>query len=175
MDQPDRPRQHDLDAARPCRALCPADRLDRCAKAAAAADAVILDLEDGVAAVDKLAARHSLQQTQLDPATTLVRVNPSGTEQQVLDLKALAATNYQVVMLARTESAEQVVALPSWHVVALIETPAGVLAVNDIAAAGLVAIMWGAEIWPQALAAGRVVGGTVGAAMSRGMRGRQCW
>ncbi len=37
--------------------FCPADRPERYAKAAAAADVVILDLEDGVAPADKEAAR----------------------------------------------------------------------------------------------------------------------
>ena len=37
--------------------FCPADRPERFEKAAAAADVVILDLEDGVAAKDREAAR----------------------------------------------------------------------------------------------------------------------
>ncbi len=37
--------------------FCPADRPERYAKAAAVADVVILDLEDGVAPADKEAAR----------------------------------------------------------------------------------------------------------------------
>jgi len=41
--------------------FCPADRPDRFEKAAAAADVVILDLEDGVAAKDRQAARQALQ------------------------------------------------------------------------------------------------------------------
>jgi citrate lyase subunit beta/citryl-CoA lyase len=37
--------------------FCPADRPERYTKAAAAADVVIIDLEDAVAAADKPAAR----------------------------------------------------------------------------------------------------------------------
>ena len=40
--------------------FCPADRPDRFSKAAAAADMVILDLEDGVNASDRVAARISV-------------------------------------------------------------------------------------------------------------------
>lgn len=59
--------------------FCPADRPERFEKAAAAADVVILDLEDGVAAKDREAARQALIGTPLDPARTVVRVNPAGT------------------------------------------------------------------------------------------------
>jgi citrate lyase subunit beta/citryl-CoA lyase len=114
-------------------------------KAAVAADAVVLDLEDGVSPSDKVAARDALQQTALDPTTTIVRINPSGTEEQARDLQALVGTGYDVVMLAKTETAAQVRALSPLRVIALIETPRGAIATNEIAAAGAVAVMWGAE------------------------------
>ena len=57
--------------------VLPADRPERFEKAAAAADVVILDLEDGVAAQDREAARAALVDTPLDPARTVVRVNPA--------------------------------------------------------------------------------------------------
>ena len=44
--------------------FCPADRPERFEKAAAAADVVILDLEDGVAAKDREAARTALIETR---------------------------------------------------------------------------------------------------------------
>ena len=47
--------------------FCPADRPERFEKAAAAADVVILDLEDGVAAKDREAARAALVASRLDP------------------------------------------------------------------------------------------------------------
>jgi citrate lyase subunit beta/citryl-CoA lyase len=130
----------------PALLFCPADRPDRFAKAAAAADGVILDLEDGVAAEDRPRARAALRETLLDPARTLVRINPAGTEDHALDLAALADTPYDLVMLAKTESAEQVRALAPRPVLALCETPAGVLAAPAIAAAENTAgLMWGAE------------------------------
>ena len=74
-----RPTREDLDesARRPAPAwlFCPADRPERFAKAAAAADVVILDLEDGVAAADRPAARNALRDNPLDPERTVVRIN----------------------------------------------------------------------------------------------------
>ncbi|MDD4867463.1 MAG: CoA ester lyase [Mycobacterium sp.] len=135
-----------LRAAGPGWLFCPADRPERFAKAAAAADVVILDLEDGVAAADKPAGRKALRETPLDPERTVVRVNAVGTDEHARDLAALADTAYTTVMLAKTESAAQVGALASRDVVALIETPRGAVCATEIAAAeGTVAMMWGAE------------------------------
>ena len=130
----------------PALLFCPADRPDRYAKAAERADSVILDLEDGVAPAAKPAARQHLVASRLDPARTVVRVNPVGTPEHRLDLAALAGTAYTTVMLAKTESAEQVASLAGFAVVGLVETARGVVAVERIAAApGLVGLMWGAE------------------------------
>lgn len=135
-----------LRTAGPAWLFCPADRPARFEKAAAAADVVILDLEDGVAGPDRPAARKALQQTPLDPARTVVRINAAGTQDQARDLDALAGTSYTTVMLSKTESAEQVTALAPRDVVALIETPRGAVFARDIAAApGTIAMMWGAE------------------------------
>ncbi len=135
-----------LRAAGPGWLFCPADRPERFAKAAAAADVVILDLEDGVALADKPAARKALRETPLDPERTVVRVNAAGTEELALDLDALAGTAYTTVMLSKTESAEQVRALAPLDVIGLIETPRGAVFATEIAAAeGTVAMMWGAE------------------------------
>ena len=82
--------------------FCPADRPERFEKAAAAADVVILDLEDGVAAKDREAARTALVDTQLDQDRTVVRINPSATSDHQLDLEALSRTSYTTVMLAKT-------------------------------------------------------------------------
>ncbi|OBK95143.1 citrate lyase subunit beta [Mycobacterium asiaticum] len=126
--------------------FCPADRPERFAKAAAAADVVILDLEDGVAAAERAAARVALRETPLDPQRTVVRINAAGTEDQALDLQALAETAYTTVMLPKTESAAQVDALAPRDVIALLETPRGTIFATEIAAAeGTVGMMWGAE------------------------------
>ena len=84
--------------------FCPADRPERFGKAAAAADVVILDLEDGVAAKDRDEARAALIDNPLDPDRTVVRINPAGTADHAPDLDALAKTAYTTVMLAKTET-----------------------------------------------------------------------
>lgn len=126
--------------------FCPADRPARFEKAATAADVVILDLEDGVAAKDREAARESLIASRLDPRRTVVRLNPSGTADHELDRQALARTEYTTVMLAKSETAEQVSSLAPLDVVVLIETPLGALAVTELARVdNAMALMWGAE------------------------------
>ncbi|MEH3140871.1 MAG: CoA ester lyase [Mycobacterium kyogaense] len=126
--------------------FCPADRPERFGKAASAADVVILDLEDGVAAKDRAAARAALIETPLDPARTVVRVNPVGTADHAQDLAALAETDYGTVMLAKTETADQVASLAPRDVVVLVETPLGALAVTETARVdNTYAVMWGAE------------------------------
>ncbi|MHB1234598.1 MAG: HpcH/HpaI aldolase/citrate lyase family protein [Microbacteriaceae bacterium] len=130
----------------PALLFCPADRPERYDKAAARADAVILDLEDAVAPDAKAAARRSLLAHALDPARTIVRINPAGSEDFAADLTALAGSDYRVVMLAKTAAAGDLAALAGYQVVALCETAAGVLAAAEIAAADqVVALMWGAE------------------------------
>ncbi|WP_433198901.1 HpcH/HpaI aldolase/citrate lyase family protein [Nocardia sp. CA-107356] len=124
----------------------PADRPERYEKAAAAADVVIIDLEDGVAAADKAAARKALTDTPLDPETTVVRINAVGTDDHELDLVALARTGYRRVMLAKTESAEQISSLSAYEVIALIESPLGAVAVERaVLARNAIGVMWGAE------------------------------
>ncbi|WP_425569825.1 HpcH/HpaI aldolase/citrate lyase family protein [Rhodococcus olei] len=126
--------------------FCPADRPERFAKAAATADVVILDLEDGVAAADRPAARRALIDTPLDPERTVVRINAHGTDDQRLDLEALLHTSYPRVMLPKCESAEQVRSLAPREVIALIESPLGALTVTESAqVANAVGVMWGAE------------------------------
>ncbi|MGK9148600.1 CoA ester lyase [Plantibacter flavus] len=128
----------------------PADRPDRFGKAAERADAVILDLEDAVALGDKAAARTAVRQSRLDPATTIVRVNPAGTEEFAADTAAVASTAYRTVMLAKAETTDQLDALaravPGVRIIALCETAAGVVRSSALAThPSVVALMWGAE------------------------------
>ncbi len=130
----------------PALLFCPADRPDRYEKAAKAADMVILDLEDGVSPHDRPGAREAMRAMLLDPQRTIVRVNPVGSEDFSLDMDALADMPYTTVMLAKTESADDVKALGARSVIALCETARGVLEATSIAAASTtVALMWGAE------------------------------
>lgn len=126
--------------------FCPADRPERFEKAAAAADVVIIDLEDGVAAGDKAAARKALVETPLDPETTVVRINAVGTDEHEPDLTALAQTEYRRIMLPKAESAEQLGSLTDYEVIALIESPLGAMAVGRaVLARNAIGVMWGAE------------------------------
>lgn len=126
--------------------FCPADRPERFAKAAAAADVVILDLEDGVAAKDRQDARAALVETPLDPDRTVVRINPATTADHAPDLDALAKTKYSTVMLAKTEDPQQLRDLAPLDVIVLIETPLGAVVVNELARIdNAYALMWGAE------------------------------
>jgi citrate lyase subunit beta / citryl-CoA lyase len=126
--------------------FCPADRPERYDKALDRADAVILDLEDAVAAGDKEAARAALLAHPVDPERVIVRINGFSTDDFEPDLATLAKTDYRRVMLPKASSAAELGALHGYDVVALCETAAGVLAAPEIAAVEhVVALMWGAE------------------------------
>lgn len=127
----------------------PGDRPERFAKAADRADAVIIDLEDAVAADDRERARAALRASDLDPTRTIVRVNARGTADHSLDVEAVSATPYRILMLPKAERAADAASLAAetgCSIVALVETAAGVLAAGEFAAErSVVALMWGAE------------------------------
>ena len=133
----------------PALLFCPADRPDRYAKALAAADSVILDLEDGVGAAGKDAARAALLATPVDPERVIVRINAVGSPEFDADIDALRKTAYRTVMVPKAESRAQldrVAALGDWDVLALVESALGLLHVAEVAAApNVVALLWGAE------------------------------
>ncbi|HWH98489.1 MAG TPA: aldolase/citrate lyase family protein, partial [Pseudolysinimonas sp.] len=130
----------------PALLFCPGDRPDRFAKAAAAADTVIIDLEDAVAASAKGAARLALRASDLDPATTIVRVNSPRSGLLDADLEALADTAYRSVMLAKAETEDDLRRLDAFDVIAICETPLGVRNADALAdSARVVALTWGAE------------------------------
>jgi len=131
----------------PALLFCPADRPDRYANARATADTVILDLEDGVGADRKDAARAAILATPLDPARVIVRVNATGIPEHDADLTALRQTEYRTIMLPKAETRAQFDGLGGdWRIVALCETPLGIVNAAEIAAASnVIAMMWGAE------------------------------
>ncbi|GAB3192577.1 HpcH/HpaI aldolase/citrate lyase family protein [Nesterenkonia suensis] len=146
-------------ATGPTLLFCPADRPERYAKAAERADAVILDLEDAVAEADKPAAREHLRahlETLVSPEAqalrerTVVRINPAETAAFDADLELLAGTGVELVMLAKTQTYDDVAAvaeaLPEAGIIGLCETAAGVTRAEQIAShPHVVALMWGAE------------------------------
>lgn len=126
--------------------FAPADRPDRFDKAAARADLVILDLEDGCRAENRGAAREAIAEATLNPETTIIRINPAGTSDYEEDLKLLENSPFNLVMLPKAESAAQLAELSEYQVIALIETPLGVIKADEIAAAdNVIAMFWGAE------------------------------
>ncbi|GAA1810710.1 HpcH/HpaI aldolase/citrate lyase family protein [Nesterenkonia flava] len=140
----------------PALLFCPADRPDRFEKAAARADAVILDLEDAVTPESKDQARENLvhalnwQEPGLQLERTLVRINTAVSGHQEADLEALAGTEVRFVVVPKCDSPEQLdavaQALPEAQLIPQIETPAGVLAAQALAAHGSVAaLFWGTE------------------------------
>lgn len=126
--------------------FCPADRPERYAKAAAASDVVILDLEDAVAPDAKLGARQALADTLQVVERTVIRVNAADTDEFARDLVALEALPYRRVMLAKAETREQVEKLAGYDVIALVESPLGVVNAAGIAQAeNVIGFMWGSE------------------------------
>lgn len=131
----------------PALLFCPADRPERYAKALSRADAVILDLEDAVAAPAKAAARGALIESDLDPERVIVRVNPPDTADYAADLATLSQTDVRRIMVAKAESPKLIRKIdPRFEVIALCETAKGVAQADRIAALdNVVAMMWGAE------------------------------
>ncbi|MBX3582263.1 MAG: CoA ester lyase [Rhizobiaceae bacterium] len=118
----------------------PANRLDRLDKAAAtSADAVILDLEDAVAADQKAQARSGLLNA-LDRAAALkpivLRINGADTDWHAEDVAMASKLPLAAVMLPKAESAaicQQVINGCGKPLVALVETAKGIVNTNEIA------------------------------------------
>lgn len=130
----------------PALLFAPADRPERFAKAAERSDAVIIDLEDAVAPGAKAAARENMVSSGLDPAATMVRINALDTPDAALDLEAVGRSPYRTIMVAKASDPDAVAALAGFHVVALCESAAGILASPALARLpNVAALMWGAE------------------------------
>ncbi|GAT73102.1 citrate lyase beta subunit [Microbacterium sp. HM58-2] len=127
--------------------FCPADRPERFHGALEKADAVILDLEDAVLPAAKTAARGNLIDAEVDPERVIVRVNAPGSAEFLSDLATLSQTDFRTVMVAKTESADDLRAFDArFSLLALCETARGIHAAPAIAAhPQVVAMMWGAE------------------------------
>ncbi len=155
----------------------PGDRPDRFAKAAASgADALILDLEDAVAASAKDTARAAVRDWLGQGAALprFVRINPVDGPLAAADLVALAGTRPDAIMVPKAEGAATIAtldALLAAHGLADIpllpiatETPAAIFQLGSYGAVAhrLAGLTWGAEDLPAA----------IGAATSRKADGR---
>ncbi|GGD60623.1 HpcH/HpaI aldolase/citrate lyase family protein [Croceicoccus mobilis] len=112
------------------------------------ADCIIIDLEDAVAAEAKTDARalvvESLAAGGLEPRYRVVRINPLDGEWGAEDLRALAHSDLDAILVPKVSSAEEVVGIASQMAQAgfhgnvalwvMIETAASVLALERIAA-----------------------------------------
>jgi len=126
--------------------ITPGSRPDRVKGAAALpCDSVVIDLEDGVAPAAKQQARESINGLLADVDFANkekgVRINQPGTRECSADLEIIDFTKLDVVWVPKVESASQVESLCSQLPKALplvlsIETPRGLFAARDIAAAG---------------------------------------
>ncbi|CAN5789201.1 CoA ester lyase [soil metagenome] len=143
----------------------PGDRPDRFAKAAASgADALILDLEDSVAAEKKPEAREAIAAWLRADRTvpSFVRVNPLGSGEIDADLRAILPAAPDGIVLPKAEGAASVRALidlaggtaPPILPIAS-ETAAAVFQLSTYGdvAAHLAGLTWGAEDLPAAIGA----------------------
>jgi citrate lyase subunit beta / citryl-CoA lyase len=118
--------------------FAPGDSERKMAKAiASAADAVILDLEDSVAAPAKPTARAMVPEVvRAHPNRDLiVRVNPSGTPWYLADLAAVVAARPAAIMLPKCGGAADLATLD--HHLEVLETAAGI----PVGSVGVVAIV----------------------------------
>lgn len=129
----------------------PATRIDRVAKAfASGADAVIIDLEDAVAVVDKAQARLAIEDYYNSPAyqPLWLRINQATSSEFANDVALCQRLpNLAGIILAKAEQAADIEHLyqhTGLAVVALIETAVGLYQVDAMAKAlGLVAFSYG--------------------------------
>lgn len=146
----------------------PGDRPERFDKAAASgADALILDLEDSVAASAKDVARAAVAarlRTERDGVAVFVRINPLDTDLSSEDLVALRGLSPDAIVLPKAEGAASVRLLAERLTEAGIdapilpiatETPAAIFQLGSYAACGvpLAGLTWGAEDLPAAIGA----------------------
>jgi citrate lyase subunit beta/citryl-CoA lyase len=124
----------DISAARTF-LFVPGDRPDRFGKAAAAAgaDVVVLDLEDGVLPARKQEAREHAHGWLWQRNQAVVRINAEGTPWRAddADMTARNAGAVLAVMMPKAEDPERLAALsqrlpPETHLVPLIETASGI-------------------------------------------------
>ena len=117
-----------------------ARKIERAAEAGA--DALILDLEDSVAAEKKVEAREmvaaAIAAKRFGKVEVAVRVNPPGTDHFAADVESLVFAGRCTIMLSKCESARAIAeatrGLPA-KLLLLIETPLGVVNAFEIAKA----------------------------------------
>jgi citrate lyase beta subunit len=122
---------------------------------AARPDAVIMDLEDGVALNRKEAARATvvaaLRELDFGPVEKIVRINALGSGLEEAELAAVLPARPDALLAPKIESADQVAWLvhrlpDDLPLLIMIETARGIVNLKEIAAVpGLYALVFGAE------------------------------
>ncbi|MGP6174994.1 HpcH/HpaI aldolase/citrate lyase family protein [Corynebacterium sp. A21] len=129
----------------PALLFAPAHRPELLAKAAARADMVIIDLEDGAGDGDRDASRQVVRDSTLDPSRTIVRVVGPQHPDFAGDVAMLKETDYRLVMVPKI--IDHIPAeLAGLLVIAMVETPQALLNIAEITAQeDVVGLFWGAE------------------------------
>ncbi|MBP7687079.1 MAG: CoA ester lyase [Thermoflexales bacterium] len=143
---------------RRCLLFMPGDDLKKIQKGISlGVDAIVMDLEDGVALSRKEAARATIATALSDldfgRSEKIVRLNPIGSGLEFDDLSAILALQPDSLMLPKVERADQVqwldhaLAGTKIRILAIIETACGVVNLKEIAQASdrLEALIFGAE------------------------------
>ncbi len=125
--------------------FAPANRKEIIPKAAARADMVILDLEDGAGDVVREIVYQNILESGLDPHDTIVRVVGPDDPNFADDVAMIRTSPYTLVMVPKvTDRIPE--ELHGLNVIAMIETPQAVLNIAQIAAhEDVVGMFWGAE------------------------------
>ena len=143
--------QHDIELHGPALLFCPGHRQDRFAKALAAADMAILDLEDATPADRKDEARANVVAALAEhgPSRIIVRINPTATDAGRADVDALVGAGCRTVMVAKAEEPDALAAVAAaggFALIAIAETARGARRLDALAATpGVAALMWGSE------------------------------
>lgn len=125
--------------------FAPANRPELFAKAAAKADMVILDLEDGAGNCSREQARANIRTSNLDPVRTIVRVCGPTDPGFAEDVAMVRETEYTLVMVPKVYD-EIPAELAGFQVIAMVETPQAVVNLAAIAKhPSVVGLFWGAE------------------------------
>lgn len=125
--------------------FAPAGRAEIIPKAAAKADMVILDLEDGAGDVDREVAYENIRSCGLPPEETIVRIVGPMDEHFEQDLQFVRTTPYTTVMVPKIYDGVPA-SLEGLDIIAMIETPQAVVHLRDIAEHPfVVGLFWGAE------------------------------
>lgn len=125
--------------------FAPVNRPELIPKAAARADMVILDLEDGAGTIDRDEAYATITGANLDPDRTFIRIVGPQDPNHASDIAFVRGTEYTNVIIPKIGPTVPP-GLEGYHLVPIIETPAALLNIATIAThPDVVGLYWGAD------------------------------